>query len=220
MVAPTQATETKHGPPERRILPLTEFRVEDGEDGRKIIGHAAVWDSLSEELWGWHERVARGAFVKTIQNDDVRALFNHDVNYVLGRNKSGTLSMREDDRGLAVEIDPPDTAVANSVLESIRRGDVSQMSIGFEAITEEWDQSDKDNPLRTLTEVKLWDVSPVTYPAFVDTDVAVRTLDAWRVEHAEPPVRRKVQRRHKKIKAQQAVADLTRQIARGTLQVK
>ena len=156
---------------ERRYVPL-EMRADDDEP--KIRGYAAVFDSFSVPLWGFREKIRKGAFKKSIREDDVRALWNHDPNYVLGRNRSGTLSMTEDDEGLLVEIDPPDAQWARDAVESMRRGDVDQMSFGFTVVKDEWDREDKDDTVRTLVEVRLFDVSPVTYPAYPDTSVAVR----------------------------------------------
>lgn len=162
----------------RRTFDVTaltvEKREEDGEDDgpSKIVGHAAVFNTETE-LFGFREKIEPGAFAKALETDDVRALFNHNPDLLLGRNKAGTLRLWEDSRGLGVEIDPPDTQVGRDVMESISRGDISQMSFAFRPVVEEWDDSG-DTPLRTLKEVKLFDVSPVTYPAYPTTDVAAR----------------------------------------------
>jgi uncharacterized protein len=144
-----------------------------------IKGHAAVFDQKSELLGSWmpfREKVAKGAFGETIAQDDIRALWNHDPNHVLGRNKSGTLRLKEDSTGLAVEIDPPDAQWARDLVASIERGDVSQMSFGFDCLTDSWSMEDGAD-CRTLGKVKLYDVSPVTFPAYPQTDVATRSLD-------------------------------------------
>lgn len=158
-------------------LDRLEVRQADGDDVSEIVGYAAVFEKLSEEMWGFREKIAKGAFANSIKDDDVRALWNHDSNYVLGRNKSGTLELEEDEHGLRITIKPPDTQWARDLVVSIDRGDVSQMSFGFETLTDEWDQSDKKNVVRTLKEVRLWDVSPVTFPAYTQTTVAVRTAE-------------------------------------------
>src|SRR5574340_914176 len=108
---------------ERRIV-IGELRaVMDGDKPTKICGHAAKFDSLSEDLGGFRERIAPGAFAKTIQSGDIRALWNHDANIVLGRNKSGTLRLSEDLAGLAYECDAPDTQlVRDMVMSPIARG--------------------------------------------------------------------------------------------------
>lgn len=161
---------------ERRSYNLKEFRV-DAQEGMppKIYGHAAVFDQLSENLGGFFERIAPGAFSTTLQNADIRALFNHDPNFVLGRNKSGTLQLKEDMTGLAIEIDPPETTFAKDLQISMQRGDISQMSFGFRTMNDSWDKVDGEW-IRTLLEVELFDVSPVTYPAYTQTDVAVRSM--------------------------------------------
>jgi hypothetical protein len=160
---------------EVRSFPV-EVRVEqrDGEESPKIRGYAAVFDEWSEDLGGFREVIRRGAFKKTIKEADVRALWNHDANYVLGRTKSGSLTLGEDRTGLAIEVDPPRTQWATDLLESIRRGDVDQMSFGFRTVKDSWDDGDVNAIKRELLEVELFDVSPVTYPAYPQTSVGVR----------------------------------------------
>jgi len=163
----------------RTMASKIEWRVDEGDTGATIKGHAAVFDMLSEEMMGFREKVAPGAFASSLERgDDVRALFNHDPNFVLGRTKSGTLRLSEDDIGLAIEIDAPLTqTIRDLVLEPIRRGDVDQMSFGFIVIEDAWNREDN---IRTIMDVELFDVSPVTYPAYPDTDVAVRDIFAAR----------------------------------------
>lgn len=165
---------------EIRMLPLNELRV--SEQGNEIIeGHAAVFNSWSEMLGGlfpFKEIVRKYAFKETIQNDDIRALFNHDPNYVLGRNKSNTLYLEEDEVGLRVKITPPNTTYAKDLVESIKRGDVSQMSIGFIVLDDSWGTVDGVDT-REIKKVKLFDVSPVTFPAYQETDVGIRGLEEY-----------------------------------------
>ena len=161
---------------ETRIA-VAELRVmaTDGQP-TKIAGHAAKFDSLSEDLGGFRERIAPGTFAKTIVSADVRALWNHDANIVLGRNKSGTLRLSEDSAGLAFEVDMPDTQlVRDMVMGPIQRGDVNQCSFSFFTIADKWAKVDGEW-IRTLLECDLLDVSPVTYPAYPSTDVAARSL--------------------------------------------
>jgi HK97 family phage prohead protease len=168
-------------------LERREFRValkietREGGNSPVIRGHAAVFNSLSENLGGFREMVAPGAFTEAIKSDDVRALFNHNPDYILGRNISKTLRLSEDKEGLSIEIDPPETNVAKDLLISIERGDVDQMSFGFRVRPngEAWGEDEEGNVIRTLTDVKLFDVSPVTYPAYPQTDVAVRSLNCY-----------------------------------------
>lgn len=162
---------------ERRTYAVTEFRVDAKEnEPPKMIGHAAMFNSLSEDLGGFREQIAPGAFAGTLQTADIRALFNHDSNIVLGRNKAGTLRLSEDNTGLSIEIDPPDTSAARDLIVSMKRGDINQMSFGFRTISDAWAKTNGEW-VRTLLEVDLFDVSPVTYPAYSSTDIAVRSMN-------------------------------------------
>lgn len=158
----------------RNLIEDVEFRNE----GNRLLatGYAARFDALSQNLGGFVERIAPGAFAKTLQEADVRALFNHDPNMVLGRNKSGTLRMEEDSNGLAYEIDLPDTTLGRDVATLLERGDISGSSFGFRVIADDWAETRSGFPLRTLKEVALRDVGPVTYPAYVDSSSALRSF--------------------------------------------
>ncbi len=165
---------------ERRILTAgSELRIDAPEDGPPTIaGYAAVFNKLSVDMWGFRERIRPGAFRKTLDADpDVRALFNHDSNWVLGRTRAATLSLNEDDHGLSVRITPPDTTAGHDVLESIKRGDVTGMSFAFWVHEEAWETVDGET-VRELIHLGLdgGDVSPVTFPAYPDTEVGVRAL--------------------------------------------
>ncbi len=167
---------------EVRTLPLAELRIGMEEDNSFIEGHAAVFDSWSETLGGifpFKEKVSRGAFAESVMQDDIRALFNHDPNYVLGRNKAGTLALKEDEHGLMVRINPPDTQWARDLQKSIARGDINQMSFGFVVEEDEW-RNEGGYDVRELKKVKLYDVSPVTYPAYTATDVGLRTAESYK----------------------------------------
>ncbi len=166
---------------EIRMLPIQELRIDDSLDG-KIVGHASVFDSWSETLGGifpFKEIVRKGTFTETIKLDDIRALFNHDPNFVLGRNKAGTLELEEDEIGLRVVITPPDTSWANDLIKNLRRGDISQMSIGFIVLEDTWGTQDGID-IREIKKVQLFDVSIVTYPAYTQTDVGVRAMESYK----------------------------------------
>lgn len=152
----------------------------DGEK-RKIAGYAALFDTPADIAGMFREQIAKGAFAAAIERDDVRALFDHDSALVLGRNRAGTLKLEEDDKGLRIEIDPPDTQFARDLMVSMERGDITQMSFGFIATRQEWDDT-QTPPLRTVLEVELFDVSVVTYAAYPETSAAVRSLEAFRKE--------------------------------------
>lgn len=163
-----EALETS--PFERRYFSATEIRVKDDESNA-ITGYAAVFDKWSEDLGWFKEQIAPGAFTRTIQNADVRALINHDPNLIIGRTKNDTLRLWEDDKGLGYEVDLPETSYATDLRESISRRDITQNSFGFQTVQDEWSD---DGKRRTLIEVKLFDVSPVTFPAYKQTNVKIR----------------------------------------------
>lgn len=152
----------------------------DGSGPVVIRGYAAIFDSpttISQSYSAYNEVVARGAFRKTLQEADVRALYNHNPDNVLGRTKSGTLRLEEDMVGLRYEVQVPDTSWGRDLVELIRRGDVSQSSFAFAPIAQEWTRAQTSEELdtRTLKEVKLYDVSVVTYPAYEDTVASLRS---------------------------------------------
>jgi Escherichia/Staphylococcus phage prohead protease len=164
-----------------------EVRAEDGAEQAHIIGHAAVFNEWTT-IWDFQELILPGAFARAIEEkDDVRALWNHDPNYVLGRSASGTLALAEDETGLAVDITPPDTQWARDNLVTMRRGDVSQMSFGFVVgkANSDWRTNEDGVWERTIKTVdELWDVSPVTFPAYPSTDAQVRAMGLY---VPEPP---------------------------------
>lgn len=179
------------------VLAATELRIQENDSGGKtLVGYAAVFDRWSEDLGFFREVIRSGAFRKTLSDGaDVRALFNHDPNFVLGRTKSGTLRLEEDERGLRIEGDLPDTqTVRDLVISPIERGDIDQMSFGFRAVKDEWNA---DYTERELLEVQLFDVSAVTFPAYPQTEVGVRVVgeqwDAAEVRSAAMATRRQVE---------------------------
>lgn len=191
---------------ERRNIVLKELRViEDATSGTEpaIEGYASVFDSWSEQLGGEYdpfiEKVCKGAFEQTIQEDDIRALFNHDPNYVLGRNKAGTLQLQEDEKGLFVRIIPPKTTWAKDLLVSISRGDITQMSFGFTVLLDRWSY-ESGTDVRELLKVKLFDVSPVTFPAYSQTECSVRSLEEIFKAHQSVASREKERAREQRQK--------------------
>jgi uncharacterized protein len=167
---------------ERRAIAMpVEFRTE--ADKPALSGYAAVFGSATEIAGLFREQIAPGAFRDAVGRDDVRALFNHDANFVLGRTTSGTLRLVEDDKGLRYDVDPPDTQWARDLMVSVQRGDVSQSSFAFEVTDDEWEYGQRgEMPLRTIKQVRLHDVSPVTYPAYATTTVSARSLEAAKFE--------------------------------------
>lgn len=159
---------------ERRLTPLALERRGEG-DMPTAHGYAAVFNRRAH-IYGFLEEVAPSAFNKTVQEADVRALFNHSSDMLLGRVRSGTLRLAVDDRGLAYEVDLPATTVGRDVAELLARGDLSGSSFGFRVVNggETWTETEDGYPLRMLTEVALIDVSPVTWPAYAETDAGIR----------------------------------------------
>jgi Escherichia/Staphylococcus phage prohead protease len=163
---------------ETRTLDAAELRVESRGLRPVIRGYAIVYNRLSEVLGFFREQIAPEAIQSTLREGvDLRALVNHDPNVLLGRMKSGTLRVETDSHGFRVEIDPP--ASATGILESIGRGDVSGMSFAFRTLADKWDET-VEPPIRTVTDMLVREVSVVTFPAYPQTDVALRSLVAAR----------------------------------------
>ena len=164
---------------EQRSVAYSTLELRAAADSDTLVGYAAVFDAPSEPM-PFTEFVRRGAFAKTLNDGaDVRLLVDHE-GVPLARTKSGTLILEEDDRGLRVEakLDPmnPD---AQRILSAMRRGDLSQMSFAFKTVKDSWS---KDRAVRELKEVQLFDVSVVTYPAYEDTIVSLRSRQAVTVD--------------------------------------
>jgi HK97 family phage prohead protease len=161
---------------ERRYFPGAEFRVEKRQDKpSQIVGYPAKFNTLSVPLWGFRERILPGAFTTSLaEGADVRALMNHDPNRVLGRTGPGTLRLREDSIGLRMEVDAPDTTYARDLLISLERRDIDQGSFQFRTITDKWQMENGEN-VRDLVAVELIDTSVVTFPAYGDTPMEVRS---------------------------------------------
>lgn len=146
----------------------------EGDDELVIEGYFSVF-GRETELWpGAFEEIAPGAFANTLSND-IRALINHETRLVLGRNKAGTLELREDSYGLwgQIKINPNDTDAMN-LYERVKRGDVDQCSFGFNIVREDTEWRDDGTVKWTIREVDLHEVSVVTFPAYEDTGVQAR----------------------------------------------
>jgi len=170
---------------QRIAFDSVEWRAETRESDSAMVltGYAAVFDKPTMIGNYFREVVRPGAFTNAIQNDDVLALWNHDSNIVLGSTKSGTLRMFQDDKGLRVEIFPPDSNEGRDKYTSIARGDVNSMSFGFRvpAGGERWSFDADGIELRELINLSVFDVSPVAYPAYQETEIEARSvLDAAR----------------------------------------
>jgi len=168
----------------KEIRSVAELRIDEQPESEapKIVGYASVFNSLSSDLGGFREKIERGAFKESLENnDEVHALFNHDNNKLLGRRGAGTLRLWEDDHGLRIEIDPPNTSDGRDVVELLRRGDLISMSFGFYNVTDSWETVDGED-VRTVKKASIFDISVVTTPAYSATEVAVRSLEVFRAE--------------------------------------
>lgn len=160
---------------ETRTFDITSLLTRDEEASAApvISGYAAVFNTPTSIGDYFTEVIAPGAFSRTLsENSDIRALFNHDWGTVLGRTKSGTLRLQEDERGLHFEVDLPNTSTALDLAESMKRGDINQCSFGFVPSEEEWDYS-VEPAIRTIKSVELYEVSVVSIPAYDDTEVSL-----------------------------------------------
>ena len=163
----------------------SKFETRESEEGLFIEGYFSVFNS-TYELWpGATESVAPGAFENTL-GGDIRALIDHETRLVLGRNKSGTLELREDSHGLwgRVKINPNDQDAVN-LYERVKRGDVDQCSFGFDIINEDTEVRDDGSVHWTIREVKLYEVSVVTFPAYTETSISARKKDFEEIQKRE-----------------------------------
>ena len=154
-----------------------EIRAEG--DTVSVSGYAAVFNSETIIGGSYREQIAPGAFADAIGRDDVMFLINHD-GLPMARTKSGTLTLAEDERGLymSAELDSSDPDV-RAIVPKMKRGDLDKMSFAFSPEVQSWDDSG-DMPLRTIRQASLYDVSIVTYPAYQDTDIGLRSLSEFR----------------------------------------
>jgi uncharacterized protein len=159
---------------ERRAVNY-EARMVSDDSGNYVEGYAAKFDTRSEDFGGWEETIATGAF-DDVLGDDVRALIDHNPEKIIGRSKSGTLSLVVDDIGLKYRALIPDTTYGNDLKKSLERGDIDQSSFGFRVKDADWETRD-GKEVRVIKKLeRLFDVSPVTFPAYQDTSVAKRSL--------------------------------------------
>ena len=155
----------------------TQFKTRDDGGNLAIEGYFAVFDSNYEIAPGMSESIAPGAFDKTLSGD-IRALINHDTTLVLGRTKANTLQLRTDSHGLwgHIDINPNDSDAMN-LYNRVQRGDVDQCSFGFDIISEETDFREDGSVHWTIQEVELYEVSPCTFPAYEETNIAARAKE-------------------------------------------
>jgi len=153
---------------ETRETPLDEIEVRENSDGMFFEGYAALFDSPSKPL-PFTERIAPGAFIRSLKSrNDIKFLWNHDTSEVLGSTRSGTMKLVEDERGLKVVAQLPNTSTGRDAAELLKRGDVDAMSFGF-SVPRGGDEWSEDGSERTLREVMIHEVSIVAFPAYEGT---------------------------------------------------
>ena len=172
-------TGSKNKTPEMELRTITidEMEYREEEDKPVLSGYVVRFNKLSEEMWGFREQVAPGAFLKSLNERKVFSFWNHNSDMVLGNTENDTLKLAEDERGLRFELMLPDTTAGKDARTLIKRGDVKGMSFGFRTVKDQWDESDPKAVIRTLQEVRLYEVSPTAMPAYPQSSVAARSME-------------------------------------------
>jgi HK97 family phage prohead protease len=158
------------------------LEVRDAGGARpRLSGYAAKFNALSRPLGAmqFREKIDPHAFDETLASrPDVRFTLNHDPNHVLGRTTAGTLKLFTDRVGLGFDLDVPDSQTARDLVESVKRGDISDCSFKFRTLDDAWSEDPNGNPIRTLKKVSLHDgdVAAVAYPAYPDTQISARAI--------------------------------------------
>jgi HK97 family phage prohead protease len=164
------------------------FEIREGKEDENVIeGYAAVFNKDSVDFGGWHERIAPGAF-STVLNDDAVALFNHDMSLVLGRNKVN-VTLSQDEVGLRYKVKLPDTSLAKDLRQLVKDKIIHQSSFAFTVAEQNWfhPKNEKEPSVRTITRMKkLYDVSPVTSPAYPDATIGARSFEANKPKEEAP----------------------------------
>lgn len=166
---------------DRRFLPghIDLAARADGETAKIIRGLGIVYNTetvIGGRMWGFREIIRPGAFTTTMTEEDQRAFFNHDVNLILGRRSAETLRLMDDEKGMRYEIDPPDTYYANGLIVSLERKDVTGSSFMFSIKKQQWTEPDDNSdelPLREVLEATLYELGPVTLPAYETSEASV-----------------------------------------------
>lgn len=166
---------------DRRFLPghIALVKRAEGDTAKIIRGLGVVYNVetvIGGRMWGFREIIRPGAFTTTMTEEDQRAFFNHDVNLILARRSAETLRLAEDDKGVSYEIDPPDTSYANDLIVSLERKDVTGSSFMFSIKKQQWTEPDDNSdelPLREVLEATLYELGPVTFPAYEASEASV-----------------------------------------------
>ena len=162
----------------------TKFEITRDEttpEERIVEGYFALYESETELWQGSYEIISKGAFDNTL-NKDVRALWNHNTQYVLGRSKNGSLQLKADDKGLFATIKLPNTQYAEDLFELVSRGDIDQASFGFNIIDEDLEELANGGYRWRINEIDLHEISVVTFPAYENTTVQAREKQVQQIE--------------------------------------
>lgn len=154
----------------------SETLGEEDQAKRVVRGHGAVFNSRSQDLGGFYEIIAPGAFDNALSpgKSDIRALIDHNPSLILARTSAGTLTVGTDDKGLTYEFELPNTTYARDLAENLDNGNITQSSFAMIVGRDSWEEQEDGTLLRTILEVdQLFDVSPVTYPAYTEADVRI-----------------------------------------------
>ena len=177
-----EKTEIRTNPnQEVRTFDIQDLELRMDGDKPTVVGYGAVFNSESNDLGGFREYIAPGAFDGRLE-DDVRFLVNHDANLILARTTNGTLRLSVDEKGLRYEADLPNTSTARDLMELLKNGTINQSSFAFTVEDDSWELKDGMN-IRTINKVsQLFDVSSVVFPAYskASSSVALRSMEEWK----------------------------------------
>ena len=174
----------------------TDFKItreDESLDEMVIEGYFALYENETELCKDAYEIISKGAFDNTL-NNDIRALWNHNTQYVLGRNKSGSLEVKADDKGLFGIIKLPKTQYAKDLYELLKRGDVDQCSFGFNILAEDLEELASGGYRWRINEIDFHEICVVTFPAYENTTVQARAKQIEKMKE------RKLKKKEKHLK--------------------
>ncbi|MEN7549311.1 HK97 family phage prohead protease [Rapidithrix thailandica] len=179
------------------------IQVEKRDDGpAKISGYAAVFEELSQPLGGFREIIEPGAFDEA-DMEDVVCVKNHNVNFLLARTRSNTLSLSLDKRGFRYEFENPGNSAGNDLIIEIERGDIYGSSFMFRVADDRWEEDKEGRIIRYVKKISVVrDVGPVVFPAYQQTEVTLRSLDAFKKQkqHPEEAYKREAEARQRRLR--------------------
>lgn len=177
----------------------TPAEGENSQANTTVSGYVVKFNSRSELIFGeFYEKVASGAFNRSLKENTIKALWNHDSNFVLGSTKSQTLRLREDNLGLYFEIDLPNNYIGENSLESIQRGDVDGVSFGFTVRADSWAYLEEEDVYeRTLLDIDLVEISPTPFPAYENSSEVAVVQRSMKESNVQTKEQRQLQKQKK-----------------------